>query len=103
MKLHEHLTSQGICIAEFARQLDVSPDQLRQWVFGYAGRIPGPVSCVRIEKVTNGAVTRRDLRPDDWERIWPELAYADENTAAAPAQKARAAIKPVAQGVAHAV
>lgn len=33
-----------------------------------------PALCVAIEVVTSGAVTRRDLRPDDWARIWPELA-----------------------------
>ena len=27
----------------------------------------------QIEKLTNGAVTRKDLRPDDWHEIWPEL------------------------------
>jgi DNA-binding transcriptional regulator YdaS (Cro superfamily) len=27
-----------------------------------------------IEKFTEGAVTRRDMCPEDWERIWPELA-----------------------------
>jgi DNA-binding transcriptional regulator YdaS (Cro superfamily) len=30
--------------------------------------------CVAIEQTTNGAVTRRDLRPKDWHLIWPELA-----------------------------
>ena len=99
MKLHEHLAEQGISVGEFARQLGVSPDQLRQWVFGYAGRIPGPAYCVRIEAATKGAVTRQDLRPKDWADIWPELAYLEENPAAAPAQQAQAAIKPVAQGV----
>ena len=34
----------------------------------------GPMLCVSIERATGGAVTRRDLRPDDWARIWPELA-----------------------------
>jgi DNA-binding transcriptional regulator YdaS (Cro superfamily) len=29
--------------------------------------------CTAIEKATNGAVTRKDLRPDDWQAIWPEL------------------------------
>lgn len=27
-----------------------------------------------IEKFTGCAVTRRDIRPDDWQDIWPELA-----------------------------
>jgi DNA-binding transcriptional regulator YdaS (Cro superfamily) len=30
--------------------------------------------CPAIERATGGAVTRRDLRPDDWHVIWPELA-----------------------------
>lgn len=32
--------------------------------------------CAAIEAATHGEVTRRDLRPDDWEQIWPELAKA---------------------------
>jgi DNA-binding transcriptional regulator YdaS (Cro superfamily) len=27
-----------------------------------------------LERVTDGAVNRRMLRPDDWAEIWPELA-----------------------------
>jgi len=29
--------------------------------------------CVAIERATGGVVTRKDLRPDDWWKIWPEL------------------------------
>jgi len=29
-----------------------------------------------IEKFTGGAVTRRDLFPDEWRSYWPELADA---------------------------
>lgn len=29
--------------------------------------------CSAIEMATNGGVTRQELRPDDWQRIWPEL------------------------------
>ncbi len=29
--------------------------------------------CAQLERATAGIVTRRDLRPDDWHRIWPEL------------------------------
>jgi DNA-binding transcriptional regulator YdaS (Cro superfamily) len=35
-------------------------------------RIPAEY-CAAIESATSGAVTRRDLRPDDWADIWPEL------------------------------
>jgi len=37
----------------------------------------GAELCVSIERATDGAVTRRDLRPDDWHLIWPELVTAD--------------------------
>ena len=30
--------------------------------------------CAQLEIATKGRVTRRDLRPADWARIWPELA-----------------------------
>lgn len=43
--------------------------------------------CVAIERVTGGAVTRRDLRPDDWWLIWPELVDAD-HPAPAPSDQA---------------
>ena len=46
--------------------------------------------CATIEIATNGAVTRRDLRPDDWQKIWPELAAAQQ-------YQAHPATQPVAQ------
>lgn len=51
-----------------------------------------------IESATAGAVTRRDLRPDDAHLIWPDLADADENPAPALAPQAQAAINGVAFG-----
>lgn len=30
-------------------------------------------TCTALERESSGAVTRRDLRPDDWHLIWPEL------------------------------
>lgn len=33
-----------------------------------------PKISVKIEELTQGAVTRRDLRPDDYWEIWPDLA-----------------------------
>jgi DNA-binding transcriptional regulator YdaS (Cro superfamily) len=40
------------------------------------GTILDAVYCTAIERVTDGVVTRRDLRPNDWQAIWPELAAA---------------------------
>ncbi len=36
------------------------------WLFG-------PKLCTQIELRSHKEVTRIDLRPDDWEEIWPEL------------------------------
>ena len=43
-----------------------------------------PEHCAVIEARTG--VSRRDLRPDDWHRIWPELVNAEH-----PAREAKAA------------
>ena len=34
------------------------------------------VYCVRVE--ADSGVSRRDLRPDDWHLIWPELSLTSE-------------------------
>lgn len=47
------------------------------------GGAPSPANCVAIEKATSGAVTRKDLRPDDWQSIWPELIPAKQRKAEA--------------------
>lgn len=36
-----------------------------------------PKICVLSEKLTDGKVTRKDLRPKDFAEIWPELANND--------------------------
>lgn len=57
-----------------ARLLSVKPPSVHAW---RACGIPAD-KLIRlapmVEKATDGAVSRRDLRPDDWESIWPELA-----------------------------
>lgn len=51
--------------------LGISLPAVNQWVKGLR---PVPIEhCVAIEKATKGAVTRKDLRPNDWQAIWPEL------------------------------
>lgn len=36
----------------------------------------GAVLCVLIESATKGQVSRKDLHPNDWHKIWPELVAA---------------------------
>ena len=78
-----------------ARALGVTPGTVGQWLKPdvRTGREVPPKQCVRIEQLTQGAVTRRDLRPKDWLEYWPELAVA-------PAQSAQEATNFVAE-VAH--
>ncbi|APX73675.1 hypothetical protein BUW96_01330 [Achromobacter insolitus] len=54
---------------------DVKNDaQIRQWRIRYKDRLPSPENCVGLELATGGAIRRQDQRPDDFLRIWPELA-----------------------------
>jgi DNA-binding transcriptional regulator YdaS (Cro superfamily) len=61
--------------------LDVTLGALGNW------KIRGvPIErCYAIERATNGVVTRKDLRPDDWQEIWPELATTNPTTEPAAA------------------
>lgn len=58
--------------AALAQDVGVRPAFVSQWLSG-TRPIP-PMRCIAIERATGGAVTRKDLRPDDWAQIWPELA-----------------------------
>ncbi|WP_080422483.1 YdaS family helix-turn-helix protein [Burkholderia ubonensis] len=59
-----------------ADALGVSPSYLSQMASG-ASSI-NPRRCRQIEDATGGNVTRRELRPNDWHEIWPDLAYVVE-------------------------
>lgn len=43
----------------------------------FSGKVCGVLLAVELERETGGQVTRRDLRPLDWWRIWPELITED--------------------------
>ena len=61
--------------AVFAAKCHTSIGYLRKAMS--AGQVTSPERCVLIEQITGGALSRRDLRPDDWHRIWPELIETD--------------------------
>ncbi|MEQ6473995.1 Cro/CI family transcriptional regulator [Comamonas sp. wu1-DMT] len=48
------------------------------WQWKQEGRQTPIKHCPEIERRTDGAVTRRELRPNDWHLIWPELVKAVE-------------------------
>lgn len=76
--------------AEMARSLRLPAPCVNDWVIGK--RPVPPKHCQAIERLTSGQVTRKDLRPNDWQNYWPELA----NTPAEPAVIALAATEKVA-------
>jgi DNA-binding transcriptional regulator YdaS (Cro superfamily) len=72
MKLAEYLSEARGRQAALAKEIKAHAPDVSRWA---TGERPIPVEfCPAIERVTEGVVTRRDLRPDDWQRIWPELA-----------------------------
>ncbi|VVE06999.1 transcriptional regulator [Pandoraea terrigena] len=58
-------------VSKLAEEIGVSASFLSQMAAGSSAI--SPARCVLIEIATKQAVTRRDLRPDDWRSIWPEL------------------------------
>lgn len=72
MDLKTYIEVTNASKSAMARDLTVSYDQLNQWC---TGRRPIPVKhCTAIESLTKGYVSRKDMRPDDWQAIWPDLA-----------------------------
>ncbi|MDQ2822755.1 MAG: YdaS family helix-turn-helix protein [Pseudomonadota bacterium] len=73
MDLKTYISSQRGRAKQLAAQLkNVSPSYLSQMASGKAAI--SSTRCVEIELATNGQVSRRDLKPDDWQEHWPELA-----------------------------
>lgn len=76
VKLIEYLQAERGRAAKLARALGVRPVMSTQWARGHK---PVPVPrCMPIERATQGAVTRADLRPHDYLQHWPELAHNGE-------------------------
>ncbi|CAM3698197.1 transcriptional regulator [Xenorhabdus thuongxuanensis] len=72
MKLNDYISTLKRGEAKrLAEKLGVSSSYLSQMAHGHAP-VP-PARCFDIEKATDGKVTRQDLRPHDWQKIWPEM------------------------------
>lgn len=80
MKFNEWVNSQRGRSLAIAQALGVTPPVVSDWVNGKKS-IPLE-RCMPIERATGGAVTRKDLRPDDWQDIWPELVSHEAHTQA---------------------
>lgn len=58
-----------------AKELGVSVNTISEWA---TAKRPVPIiRAVEIEELTAGIVTRKQLRPDDWYQIWPDLRDPD--------------------------
>ena len=71
MNLSNYLAGGRSLKSELARTLDVSPALVYQWANGIR-----PVAiqhCKAIHDWSKGQVTLMDLRPTDWQKIWPDL------------------------------
>ncbi|MDT0138078.1 YdaS family helix-turn-helix protein [Acidovorax sp. PRC11] len=75
--------------AAVARHLGF-PDRRNVFPWTSGKRIFPEVYCFRIERAAK-TVTRRDLRPDDWHLIWPELA---DQAAPVAARESSQSLKP---------
>lgn len=62
----------------FCDELGFSESFLRKKIS--LGSFLHPRYCRKIEELTNGKVTRQDLRPNDWHEIWWELVNKTELT-----------------------
>ena len=76
MNLKEYF-SNGNTVAGLAKTLGKPASLLSQISCGTRGC--GPALSYQIELATNGAVSRKDLRPNDWHLIWPDLLKRSDN------------------------
>jgi len=65
-------------------------DRRNVWPWTSGVREFPPEHCVTIEIKSNGRITRKELRPSDWQAIWPEL-IATDGAPAVPEAEAKAA------------
>lgn len=75
-------------VTDFARRVKRSSVYLSQLAANQDGRVAGAELAVIIERESESAVRRWDLRPEDWWKIWPELVGVEG--APAVSQKAEA-------------
>lgn len=72
MNLSDYFSKNGRGSAQaLSRRIGAHAPDVSMWA---RKERPVPVArCIEIERATDGQVTRQELRPDDWHKIWPEL------------------------------
>ena len=71
MDLKTYLSNERGRQAALAKSLNVHAPDVSCWADGKRS-IPFKYGAP-IELATGGLVTRKEMFPDDWERLWPEL------------------------------
>lgn len=66
--------------ASLASFLSVRAATVCEWASGQ--KDPSVRVAAAIEQFTQGQVTRKELFPNDWQKIWPELASATDTQTA---------------------
>ena len=80
MNLAQYLTTSSQYL--LAKDLGVSQGLVSQWILGKT--LVSPKKCVHIERITNGQVTRQDLRPNDYWELWPDLTAPQDEVPSIP-------------------
>lgn len=70
MQLKDYLSKRRGNATNLATKLGVSISFLSQMASGAAAI--SPQRAIKIERFTDGEVTRADCLPDEWRNIWPE-------------------------------
>ena len=78
--IRAHLGNQHGASSALARACNVTPACISDVIHGNKG--VSAERAVEIERATAGTVTRRDLRPADWFKVWPELVDSEHPTPA---------------------
>lgn len=74
MTLSEYFALKHGNLADVARTIGAPSGNVSEWASG-SRNTPAKFGAA-IERATGGQVTRQELFPDTWARIWPELAPA---------------------------
>jgi DNA-binding transcriptional regulator YdaS (Cro superfamily) len=80
MELKTYLSGQRGRQAKLAKTIGAHAPDISRWADGSR---PIPIDYgAPIELATNGAVSRKEMFPDTWRRVWPELANQSKKTPA---------------------
>lgn len=76
MNIKTYLTQERGRQAALAKAIGAHAPDVSRWA---EGTRPIPVIYgAAIESATGGLVTRQEMFPDDWQKIWPELVPTAE-------------------------